>query len=212
MENLSIVHGRISKLFISLGIIGLLISTIDIFDIILPLHVSSPEWIFNITQSFVNSLLAPVICIILLLSGIYLIGNSTKTKNILLYQQIISLITLLFGILITINLLFYSLSMKSYEIGVISNIKYQSEEISKKLDQVYEIQKSQIPEKFYKEKVNEIKQKTNSQIKQAKKTLLRKNIKIIIEMVLYITLYFLIAVFSFQSAKNDKQKLKFSAN
>jgi uncharacterized membrane protein len=210
MDNLSAINTKISKPFIAVGIIGLLISIADILDMIFPLHFSNPDWIFNTTQNVIGSLIAPALCIVLLLAGIYFTKNYASQKNILIFEKLISIVAFGFGILICINLLFYSLSIKSYEVSLVTSLKTQSEDVLKQVNQVYQVQKAQIPEKLYEQKVSEIKQKTSAQIKQTKRALLRKNIKIVLEMILYILLYFLIGIFSFSSAKNGLVKLRFS--
>lgn len=200
---------KISRLFITFGIIGLIISTIDILYIVFPLQLANTEWIFNSTQNIINSLLAPALCIILLLAGIYIREENSLNKPILILEKITSIATLAFGLLLCANLLFYSLSIKSYQTSITSSIQSQSDNVLKQLEQIYQKANGQISESLYKQKTGEIKQKTNQQIKYTQKALLMKSIKIIMEAVLYIALFFLIGIFSFSSAKNSLLKLKF---
>lgn len=210
MDNANNITSKISKLFIIFGIILLLISTIDIFDIIFPLNISMPEWVFNVSQSFINSLAVPALSIVLLLAGIFLKENYTKNKKFLIFEKLISIISFGFGLAVCISLLLYSLSMKAYEVKTISSIKTQGEAVIKQLEQIYNVKESKIPETLYKQKVSEVKEKINYQQEQTKNLLFRKNIKMIIEMMLYIALYFLIGVISFNSAKNKLVELKLS--
>jgi len=210
MDNLNNVTDKISKLFITVGIVGLLISIIDIVYIIFPLYISNPDWIFKTTQSLINSLLAPALCIVLLLAGIYFKKNYTSKKTTLIVEKLVSILAFAFGLLICINLLFYSLSIKTYQTTIVSSVKTQSEDVLKQFEQIYKGQKFQISEKLYKQKVEEVHQKTAAQIAQTKKVLLFKSIKIIIESVLYIFLFFAVSIFSFSSAKHNLLKLKFS--
>ena len=203
-------NNKIAKLFITMGFIGLLISIIDVLDLMFPLNISNPAWIFTITQNFINSLLAPALCITLTIIGICFIENYFAKKNILIFEQIISILSFAFGLLICLNLLFYSLSIKSYETSTVSSIKTQSETVLKRLDQIYGVQKANISVNLYNQKITEIKNETNKQIKYAKKMLLRKNIKLIPELILYSLLFFIISITSFNSSKNNLLKLKFS--
>jgi len=210
MNNTNETNTNLSRFLITFGIIGMLISTIDILYIIFPLRLSSPEWVFNTAQSVVNSLLAPSLCLVLLLCGIYFVKDYLSQKSLIILEKLTSITALVFGLLICSILLLYSLSMKTYEAAVVTSLKMQSENVISQIDKIYKEKKINISEKVYNDKVSEIKKGTNMQVKHAKKIILLKTIKSIAEMILYTLLFFIIGIFSFNSSKSSLSKLKFS--
>jgi len=210
METVNKINSRISKLLILFGSVGLLISLIDIVDLLIPASLSNPAWVFEMTQNFINSILAPALCIVLLLIGFYFKSDYAKSKSFLISEKFIGVIAFALGLLICGNLLIYSLSMKTYEMSVTSGMSKQSEEMLGKIDKIYQAQKANIPEDLYNQKVTQVKQQTILQIEHTKKLIMKKNIKNIIEMFLYIALYFFAGIFSFQSSKENTLNLKFA--
>lgn len=210
METNTLRNAAVSKILIWFGIIIFIISSIDLLDIIIPLRLSSPEWVFGITQGIITSILVPALSIILALTGLYFAENSSTNKKSLLFEKFISIITFIIGLLLIANLLIYSLSMKSYETKVISSIQMQKEDTLNKINQFKKAPQFNIPDDVFNKKIAEINKAAEMQTKMAKKELLIKNVKSLIELFLYIALYLGIGKFAFDSAKNSSLKLKFA--
>lgn len=209
MENTNIRNTEVSKVLIWFGAIVLIISLIDLFVIVFPLHLSDPEWVFNVTQGVITSILAPILSIALLLCGFYFNKNAVTSKKLLNTEKFVGLMSLLFAIALFTNLIIYSLSMKAYETKLVSTIQTQQETVLKQLDAYKKSPQLNIPESVYKNKVDEINQAALNQIKGTKRALLKKNIKSIIEMILYIALTLVISIISYSSANLNCNKLKF---
>jgi len=203
-------NSKIAKLLILFGSIGLIISLADIADLLIPASLSNPSWVFEVTQNIINSLLAPALCIVLLLSGFYFKSDYAKCKKVLISEKIVGVVSILVALLICGNLLIFSLSMKAYEVSVVSSISKQSEDILGKLDKIYQAEKARIPQEMYEQKVEMIKNQTISQVQRTKKLIMKKNVKNILEMLLYIVIYTFAGIFSFQSSKETALKSKFA--
>ena len=212
MENTNnnLRNAEISKLLIAFGIIISIISLIDLFGIVFPLHLSNVEWVFNVTQGVISSVLAPLLSIVLLLCGFYFNKNSVSDKKILNLEKVVSIIAFGLGLLLIANLLIYSLSLKAYETKVVSSIQTQQETILQKITDIKKNPSLKIPENVYNAKVAEINKAATVQIKSAKKSLFVKNLKSIIELLLYSILSIVVSLIAFNSSKNNLLKLKFA--
>lgn len=210
METNNIRNTEISKIFIFFGIIIFIISAIDLADTVFPLGLASSEWVFGVTQTVIASILAPALSLIILLTGLYFANNSSVSKKLLHFEKLVGIISFIFGLALIANLLVYSLSMKAYETKMISSIKTQQEEILNKISQLKNTPKLNISEDVYNKKVAEINNAVAQQIKIAKKDLLKKNIKAIIELLLYIGLYLGIGKIAFVFSRMNLLKLKFA--
>jgi len=212
MDAKNIRNVDISKIFIYFGIVIFIISSIDLIDITLPLRLASPEWLFGTTQNIIASVLAPALSLVLVLTGLYFITNSSTNKKLLGFEKTIGLISFIFGFILILNLLVYSLSMKAYETSVLSSVKLQKETTLDKLNRLKNTPELNISEELYNKKVAELNNAETQQIKIVKNGLFKKNVKIIIELLLYIGLYLGIGKISFDSSKTNLLKLKFNNN
>lgn len=209
MENTTSKKGIISKLLMFLGVIILVISVIDLLDLYFPLKLSNQEWVYMTTQSIISSILVPAICIIFILTGLYLIQEDSPSKKSFIFEKITAIVSIVFGVALSANLLLYSLSIKSYELKIVSAIQGQQEQAMKQIDEIKKSGKFNIPEDVIQKKVTEINKAVTQQIKYTKKTLMIKNIKAIVELVLYIILYIGIGQIAFSSSKKSLLKSKF---
>jgi len=205
----NIRNADISKIFIYFGIIIFVISTMDLAVIVFPLRLASAEWVFGITQSVIASILAPALSLVILLTGLYFANNSSTSKKLLNSEKAVGVIAFIFGLALIANLLMYSLSMKAYETKIVSSVKTRQEEVLDKIQQIKNTPKFNVPADLYNKKVAEINNAAKQQIKIAKKDLFKKNIKTIIELLLYIGLYLAIGKIAFSSSKTNLLKLKF---
>ncbi len=210
METTNLRNPEISKTFIYFGIIIFIISAIDLADIIIPLRLASPEWVFGVTQSIIASILVPALSLVLLLMGLYFADNSSANKKLLYFEKLVAIIAFIFGLLLVSNLLVYSLSMKAYETKVISSVKMQKDEVLNKIDQLKNTPKLNISQDVYTKKIAEINKAASEQIKFSQKEMLKKNVKTIIELLLYICLYLGIGQIAFSSARTSLLKFKFA--
>ena len=209
MENITDRKTEISKVFIWFGVVVLIISMIDIFDILFPLRLSSPEWVFVTTQGIVTSILAPALAIILILAGFYINKNSVTNKKGLIFEQILSFGSFILMLCIAGNLLIYSLSIKAYETNAVSSIKSQKESALSKLEEIKNSGQINVAEEVFEQKIAEINRAASQQIESTKKQILKRNIKVIVEMILYILLYLMIGKIAYQSSRSNLLKLKF---
>lgn len=192
--------GRILTVF---GLATLLASLVDILSVLIPLHLSDPNWVYLTSQDLAERSIIPLLGIILTLTGLYLNNNQSRVS--LNFQRILSVLSFLFGLGLILITVFYTLTLSSIENQVSQSIKQKGESLKKQIAISYMQQqgikettgKIAIPGEMRKY-FTEVDKKVNSEIKSTKMSLLKKNIKTILNLILFAIAYLYTAIATFK--------------
>jgi len=210
----------IGKIFVLLGLTCIITTLTDLCVVVLPPHLSNPEWVNKITTLIADKSIIPSIGVLFILAGLFIKKQyEGESKGILIKQQLVGAFSLLFGIGLMISTILYSLSVGTVESNQISFAKQKAEQAKIQIEKQVAKIKVQIPEeqqeKLKKEKNNQI-QKLNVQLEQyieaINKQSLKSKIRVLVNLVSFIIIFIFTGVFSFFTSLKQLKLLKFNKN
>lgn len=199
----------LSNILIVFGAVTLLSSLIDILTVLLPVHLSNPQWTFFISQDIAERSIIPLLGIVIILSGSYL--RDAETNKIMLnVEKVLSIFSQLFGIGLVVVCLLYTLTIKTIENQAISNLKQRSQGVKAQLVNLYAQEKVAMKDKNV--KLNDINKyfenidkKLQMDIKSAREDLFKKNAKTITNLLLFALSYIFTGIMGLKSSMRQQK-------
>lgn len=200
------------KILILFGVITLLTSLVDMAVIVIPLHLSAPQWVFASSQEVAERCIVPIIGIIAILAGFYL-GNAENNKVSLNIERYLSIFSILFGVGLVIVTVFYALTINTIENQMISSLKKNSEGMKNQAMSVYSqvnAKENVVPKEELDKYLTSLNKNLALETTSSKNKLLKKNVKTIINLVLFTLVYIFIGILGFKSSDVALKKLRYN--
>ncbi|MDD3013968.1 MAG: hypothetical protein PHC34_09730 [Candidatus Gastranaerophilales bacterium] len=211
----------IANILIIFGLVTFLASLIDMSIILFPLNLSSPDWVYLSTQQISDRIVVPMLGLVMILLGFYFSCFKDEFIKIRL-EKTIGIISFVIGLGLIISSLFYVLVLNSIENQVIMSVKQKNENIKKQIAISYiqqnlakqgitieeGLKNKNIPmPKEVKSYFEKIDKNLKIEIKSTKLSLLKKNIKVIFNQILFIIAFLYIGINSLKLANFEAKQL-----
>jgi hypothetical protein len=211
----------IANILITFGIVTFLASLLDLLFVLIPLHLSSPDWVYLSTQGISDRIVVPLLGLVITLLGLYFSNFKNELIKINL-EKLIGIISFILSFGLIIGSIFYILVLGSVENQVITSVKQKNENIKKQiaisyLQQGYakqgipvrqEIEGKNIPmPQEMKKYFDKIDKNIKMETKSAKLSLLKKNIKVILTQILFIIAFLFTGMSCLKLAKVEAKQL-----
>ncbi len=196
--NVFLKKNVIGKLLIVFGIATLIGTAADYFAILFPLHLRNNQWVYSTVQKCSDSSIIPLLAILLLIIGFYLL-NEKENKALLLFERSTATICALFTMFLVVLTLLFSISFSSVENNTISKIKNEGQKAKAQLAYIIEKNPNITPEqtKQIQKNIKKIDKVLIYKVKQIKTSFVITNTKILINLLAYLlaALYFTLSLF-----------------
>jgi len=207
---------QFAQVLIAFGIATLFASLVDIASALIPLHLADPNWVYITSQEIAERCIIPLLGIVFLLSGFYLSNDDQENKLQLNFVKSLGLLSVVLGFILVLTTIFCTMTFSSIENQVTQGIKDKGDNLKKQIAVSYIQQqgikqlsgKVVVPkqmEKYFKQ----IDSKVKEDIKTTKKSLLKKNIKTILNLLAFIFAYIYIGITTIISANIRQKQLSF---
>jgi hypothetical protein len=197
----------LGKLLFIFGVAALIGAVTDIGALLLPLHLGDVQWTYQITKALSGACLVPILGILAMIGGFYLI-SAKESKFVILFEKITASISALFAVFLIIITLLFSMSLNPVENQMVSNVKAQGENFKKQITE-FAAKNPGIP----REKINASFQKVDQtlvlQVNSLSKSFLKDNIKIFINIIAFIVAYILFSLILWKTAIITGKKLRY---
>jgi len=209
---------QLGRIFVIFGLATLLASIVDIAIVLIPLHLSDSNWVYLSSQDLADRSVIPLLGLIIILAGLYL-NNDQKSRLKLNSEKCLGIFSFIFGLGLILITVFYTLTLSSIETQVSQSLKQKGENVKKQIVISYLQQqgikptseKLAIPkelEKYFKE----IDKKVAAELKIEKKSLLKKNIKTVLNLILFAFAYLYIGINVFSATCTNLKQLNLKNN
>jgi hypothetical protein len=206
---------QLGKIFAIFGLTTILASMTDIIMVLIPLHLSDKNWVYGSAQEIAERSIIPLLGLIILLAGKYMFSDE-NSKLKLNCERLLGAFSFIFGLGLILITVFFTLTLSSIDKQVTDSIKQKGENLKKQVAISYLQQqgvkettgKIAIPKELQKY-FTEIDTRVKSETKSTKKTVLKKNIKTVINLLLFVIAYIFIGIITVNSANIALKQLKF---
>lgn len=195
----------LAKILIVFGLVTLLTSLVDILAAVVPPHLANSQWVYGTAQEISERSIIPILGIVLTLLGIYL--ENGENKPLLNLQRALGIFSALFGLgLITVILLF-ALSMNSIKTNAVQQIKEKSDNVRSQVTAL-SAKNPQLAGKAN-EFITKLDKNVAQEIKSVERNFHKRNLKTLINLILFAVAYLFTGVLAFRHANIDLRKLRF---
>lgn len=201
----------LSILLILFGGAIILSSLLGFYNLLTPLYVKSPDWVFQVSQEIAGIIILPVFGVLTILIGLNFSGLIKNKKFIISTRAVLGTVCFVIFCFLSINSAFYGISMNAARNNSIEYLKMQSSEAKQRLASVYNNNKNEIPVAEYKVALEEINDDLIARINYVNVNHIKINIKTLLTLLTFTFVYLItsIKIFSLDKLFFKKRKIQY---
>lgn len=211
-----------ANILVVFGLMTLLTSLVDLLVILIPLHLANSQWVYAISQDISERSIISIIGVIAIVAGLLIRNKDTAiTLN---FERILGIFCFSFSFLLIILTLLFTLSLHSIQIQLADSYKQKNEGLKKQVIISYvqtnvsngkiskaQLKRNKIPvSKELKTYLSILDKNLKFEIKEANVELFKKNVKTILNLILFAIVYIFTGITIFNSSSMNLKKLSYA--